>query len=93
MTTFHWIIAAVAVQRLAELVNARRNTARLFARGGVEHGAGHYPLIMALHAAWLAALIVMVPVDAAVRWPVIALYGVANTRKLIAEALRAMLQR
>ena len=81
MTAFHWIIAAVAVQRLAELVYARRNSAGLLARGGVDHGAGHYPLIMALHAAWLAALIVMVPVDAAVRWPVIALYGVVQVAR------------
>jgi methyltransferase len=28
----------------------------LLARGGVETGAGHYPLIVALHAAWLVGL-------------------------------------
>jgi methyltransferase len=33
-----------------------RNTARLIARGGVEHGAAHYPVIVALHAAWLGGL-------------------------------------
>ncbi len=46
----------ILVQRLAELALARRNTARLLARGAVEHGAAHYPLIVALHAAWIAAL-------------------------------------
>ncbi|SDE47016.1 isoprenylcysteine carboxyl methyltransferase family protein [Limimaricola pyoseonensis] len=49
----------LGLQRLAELALARRNTARLMARGAVEHGAGHYPLIVALHAGWLAAMAVM----------------------------------
>ncbi|MFO1070466.1 MAG: isoprenylcysteine carboxylmethyltransferase family protein [Geminicoccaceae bacterium] len=56
----------VALQRLSELAIARRNTARLLARGAVEHGAGHYPLIVLLHLAWLASLPLVVPAD---RWP------------------------
>jgi len=50
------ILTLVTLQRLGELVIARRNTERLMARGAIEVGAGHYPLIVALHAAWLAAL-------------------------------------
>ena len=50
------VLALVTLQRLAELALARRNTARLKAQGAVEVGAGHYPLIVALHAAWLAGL-------------------------------------
>ena len=50
------ILAFVTVQRLAELRLAERNSRRLLARGAVEHGRGHYPLIVTLHAAWLAAL-------------------------------------
>jgi methyltransferase len=50
------ILALVTAQRLGELVVARRNTRRLLALGGVEHGAAHYPLIVGLHAAWLAGL-------------------------------------
>jgi methyltransferase len=50
------ILALVTAQRLGELVLANRNTRRLLAAGGVEHGAGHYPLIVALHAAWLGGL-------------------------------------
>ena len=50
------ILAAVTVQRLAELVIDRRNTARLLAAGAHEVGASHYPVMVALHAAWLAAL-------------------------------------
>jgi methyltransferase len=50
------ILAFVTLQRLAELVIARRNTSRLLARGAYEVAPGHYPLIVAVHAGWLAAL-------------------------------------
>ena len=50
------ILALVTAQRLGELVVARRNTRRLLAEGGVERGAEHYPLMVGLHAAWLAGL-------------------------------------
>jgi methyltransferase len=50
------ILALVTAQRLGELMLARRNTARLMARGAVEHAPQHYPLIVALHAAWLGGL-------------------------------------
>ena len=50
------VLALVTLERGAELVWARRNTRRLLARGARETGAGHYPLIVALHAAWLAGL-------------------------------------
>jgi methyltransferase len=50
------VLGLVTLQRLGELVLARRNTARLMARGAVEIGARHYPLIVALHAAWLIGL-------------------------------------
>jgi hypothetical protein len=50
------LLASSPPSGLGELVLARANTARLKARGGVEHAAGHYPLIVALHAAWLGGL-------------------------------------
>jgi methyltransferase len=46
----------VTLQRLGELLLSRRNTARLLARGAVEVGASHYPLLVLLHAAWLISL-------------------------------------
>ncbi len=49
------LVAAVAAARLAELAVAGENRQRLLARGGVEAGAGHYPAMVALHAAWLLA--------------------------------------
>jgi methyltransferase len=51
-----WLIAFVVVQRLAELGLAQWNTMRLRAAGGVEFGAAHYPLMVALHASWLLGL-------------------------------------
>ncbi|MEQ9124547.1 MAG: isoprenylcysteine carboxylmethyltransferase family protein [Alphaproteobacteria bacterium] len=56
MTGGAWLLLYVTCQRLAELALARRNTRRLLARGGVERGAGHYPLMVAFHALWLAAM-------------------------------------
>jgi len=56
MTASVAILGLVTVQRLGELVLARRNTRRLLAQGGVEYGAAHYPLIVGLHAAWLLGL-------------------------------------
>ncbi len=56
MTGAVWLLLFVTVQRLSELVYARSNEARLRAAGAVEIGAAHYPMIVALHAAWLIAL-------------------------------------
>jgi methyltransferase len=50
------ILAFVTLQRLGELWLSNRNTRRLLARGAIEHAPGHYPLIVAVHASWLAAL-------------------------------------
>lgn len=50
------ILALVTLQRLGELWLSNRNTRRLLARGAHEVGAGHYPLIVAVHASWLASL-------------------------------------
>jgi len=51
-----WLVGFLIAQRLAELGLAQWNTVRLRARGGVEFGAAHYPLIVALHAFWLLGL-------------------------------------
>jgi methyltransferase len=52
-----WLVTFLVAQRLAELVFARWNTARLRAAGAVEFGAAHYPFMVALHAFWLFALL------------------------------------
>jgi methyltransferase len=51
-------VVLVAVQRLFELVLARRNERKVRARGAVEWGQGHYPFIVALHALWLVSTLV-----------------------------------
>ena len=56
MTLNILILAFVTFERLFELWLARRNTSRLLTQGAVEHGRGHYPLIVAVHLLWLAAL-------------------------------------
>lgn len=66
------VAGLVALQRLGELAYARRNTRRLLDRGGIEHGRGHYPLLVGLHALWLAAVALAVPADAAIVWPALA---------------------
>ena len=50
------ILALVTAQRGAELILARHNTRMLMAQGAIEIAPGHYPLMVAVHAAWLAAL-------------------------------------
>jgi methyltransferase len=70
-----WIVLIlVAVQRLAELVYARRNTRRLLAEGAYESGAGHYPLLVGLHALWLVSLALFVPADRAPDWAMLAVF-------------------
>jgi methyltransferase len=63
MTLTIVILALVTLQRLGELWLSNRNTRALLARGAEEVGASHYPLIVAVHAAWLAALWWLAPGD------------------------------
>ena len=58
------ILAFVTAERLLELAIARANTRRLLDHGAIEHGAGHYPLIVAVHAVWLVSLWVLAPARA-----------------------------
>jgi methyltransferase len=56
VTAAELILGIVTLQRAAELVISRANTSKLMARGAVEVAPGHYPLIVAVHAAWLISL-------------------------------------
>jgi len=60
MTAYDLVIAAVAVERLIELVVSARHARWAFARGGVEAGQGHFPAMVALHAGLLVACLVEV---------------------------------
>lgn len=68
LTAFTVLVALVGLERLAELVVSRRNAAWSARRGGVEHGAGHYPVMVALHTGFLVAMLV----EAWVRRPEVA---------------------
>ncbi len=61
MTLAFVVLMLVTLQRLAELVIAKRNTARLMARGAQEIAPEHYGLIVAVHSAWLVGLWLLAP--------------------------------
>jgi methyltransferase len=91
------ILALVTLQRLGELWLSNRNTKRLLAQGAREHAAGHYPLIVALHTAWLAALwwfaplrpvdglwlVMFILVETARVWVLVSLGGRWTTRIIV----------
>lgn len=62
MTWYVLLIAAVGVERLAEMVVAERNRRWSRERGGTEYGAGHYPVMVVLHTALLAGCLLEVAV-------------------------------
>jgi len=60
MLVFDLVVAAVAIERLLELVLSARHAAWAFARGGVEVGQRHFPPMVALHTCLLVACVVEV---------------------------------
>ncbi|BBA95514.1 putative methyltransferase [Actinacidiphila reveromycinica] len=70
------LVLLVAAERLAELVTARRNAAWSRARGGTEHGRGHYPVMVLLHTGLLAGCLLETgwggrPFVPALGWPML----------------------
>ncbi|MGE2714150.1 isoprenylcysteine carboxyl methyltransferase family protein [Mycolicibacterium litorale] len=57
---YRLLILAVALERLAELVVSRRNSAWSREHGGTEFGARHYPVMVTLHTGLLAGCLVEV---------------------------------
>jgi methyltransferase len=53
-------VLAIGIERLIELVIAKRNAAWAIAQGGREFGRGHYPVMVGMHALILVACIVEV---------------------------------
>lgn len=83
MIAYLVLIGLVVLERLAELVVAKRNLAWARARGGVEYGRGHYPFIVLLHVALLAAAPAEVwladrPFVPALGWPMLAVVVLAQ---------------
>ncbi|MGB3438476.1 MAG: isoprenylcysteine carboxyl methyltransferase family protein [Actinophytocola sp.] len=72
------LVGLVAVERLAELVVAKRNMAWSLARGGRETGFGHYPFMVVLHTGLLAGCLLEVwladrDFTSALGWPMLVL--------------------
>ncbi len=57
MTPAILFLTFLICQRLSELVIAQRNTRALLAQGAREVGAAHYPVMVLMHAGWIAALV------------------------------------
>jgi methyltransferase len=80
------LIGLVALERLAELIIARRNQAWSLARGAVETGRSHYPVMVVLHVGLLAGALLEVGLGdrsfiAGLGWPMLVLV-------LLAQGLR-----
>jgi methyltransferase len=80
------LVVLVAAERVAELVISRRNARRLRARGAIEAGRGHYPAMVAFHAAFIVACLAE-PALFPARWPWAAALP-AGALVLLAQALR-----
>jgi len=86
VTSYGWyavLIAAVALERVAELRLSLRHAAWAMDRGGIETGRGHYPAMVVLHTALLAGALVEValahrPWIPALGWPMLAVVAAAQ---------------
>lgn len=77
MIWYGLLVAAVAGERVAELVVARRNRRWSTARGAIVAGQGHYPAMVALHTGLLVACpaeawLMERPFVPALAWPMLA---------------------
>ncbi|MGV9887132.1 isoprenylcysteine carboxyl methyltransferase family protein [Streptomyces sp. NPDC003395] len=86
MPWYTFLVLAVTAERITELVVARRNAIWTLSRAGVEHGRGHYPVMVVLHTGLLACCLAESalahrPFLPALGWPMLALV-------IMAQALR-----
>jgi len=55
----YWVLLGlICCERVAELVVSQRHATALLRRGGVEYGAGHFPVMVTLHVALLIGCVV-----------------------------------
>ena len=78
MIAYLLLILATGAERIVELVISKRNARWAFERGGVEHGLGHFPWMVALHTGLLVACVAEVflldrPFVPALGWPMLAI--------------------
>ena len=72
------LLVLTGLERLVEVRVSNRNAAWSFARGGVEHGRGHFPFMVLLHTGFLVGcglevLLLDRPFVPALGWPMLAL--------------------
>jgi methyltransferase len=58
LVAFTVVVVLVGIERVAEMVVSRRNAAWSLERGGVESGQRHFPVMIALHTAFLVGMLV-----------------------------------
>lgn len=78
--SFAWValLGVIVCERIAELVLSTTHARAILARGGVEHGKGHYPAMVALHTAFLVGCLLEPwllhrPFVPALGWPMLGL--------------------
>lgn len=76
------LLGLVVVQRLVELAWSERNRRALLKRRGREIGAGHYPLLVLLHAAWLLAMLLLVEPGIPIPWVLIGIYAALQALRI-----------
>jgi methyltransferase len=74
MSALYAVLAFVALQRVAELFHAQRNTRALIARGGIEAAREQYPWLVTLHVVWLLSMLLLVPAARIPNWWLIGLF-------------------
>jgi methyltransferase len=78
------LLVVICFERLAELVVSQRHASQSLGSGGVESGQGHFPVMVALHAAllagcWIEPIALHRTFIPALGWPMFALVILANS--------------
>jgi methyltransferase len=82
MSILYIVAALVALQRIVELIYAERNTRALRIAGAQEYASWQHPLFVLLHAAWLVAMLVLIPSAQAPNWYLLALFFVLQALRV-----------
>ncbi|MBZ9937821.1 hypothetical protein LB518_16095 [Mesorhizobium sp. BR1-1-16] len=76
------LLGFVLIQRIIELAWSERNRRALMLRRGREIGAGHYPLFILLHGAWLGAMLLFVQPGIPVPWVLLGIYALLQVLRV-----------
>lgn len=80
---YTWLILAVGIERLAELLISTANARRAIAHDGREFGRNHYPVMVTVHAALLVGCVVEVAIGHRpflpwLGWPMLAVVALSQ---------------